>query len=176
MDSRIVLSIALFPFSPNILHLFPTTTIYYNARYKFGTCHTIRLILERIQLTSISQQKIRTNHSSTSMASILSLPYELLHEIFIRLDDPLWYLTIHSVCRRFHSIASSPPTRQSFASRWFLMHCNDEPGEGPSLIEYTARYIRCHCKHWNDAIGLKSENSNGTDSPSLTGTLRCLFF
>ncbi|RPA80891.1 hypothetical protein BJ508DRAFT_326982 [Ascobolus immersus RN42] len=77
--------------------------------------------------------------------TILSLPNELIHDIFIRLDNPHTYLALYSVCHRFYDIASHPIARQSFTKYWFFVYSHSPVPLEASFLEFCARYIRRYC-------------------------------
>ncbi|RPA81754.1 hypothetical protein BJ508DRAFT_376294 [Ascobolus immersus RN42] len=81
--------------------------------------------------------------STPSKRTPLQLPNELLHQILTLVADPSTYLTASLVSHNWRNAALDQINRRTFSKRWFSAHCNDE--YAPSLIEYTARYIRRHC-------------------------------
>ncbi|RPA71589.1 hypothetical protein BJ508DRAFT_315470 [Ascobolus immersus RN42] len=80
-----------------------------------------------------------------SARPIVDIPTNILSRIFSHLHTAQAYLSMHLVCRRFHTVASSTVTRRLFAHTWFSTNCNDSRNKAPSLVQYLARYIRLHC-------------------------------
>ncbi|RPA84645.1 hypothetical protein BJ508DRAFT_323552 [Ascobolus immersus RN42] len=102
--------------------------------------------LEPLQRTAAKRKCLS---AGLSIVSILKLPNEMLAEIMTQIDDHQTYLALYSTCKRFHAIAADPINRRRFAKNWFAVKSTryeELESASPGLIEYTARYIRRHCK------------------------------
>ncbi|RPA85077.1 hypothetical protein BJ508DRAFT_303121 [Ascobolus immersus RN42] len=65
---------------------------------------------------------------STS-TTILSLPNELLQEVFIHLVDPEDYISLSSLNKRLRFFSTDQITRRAFAKRWFSLNCRPRASE-----------------------------------------------
>ncbi|RPA72954.1 hypothetical protein BJ508DRAFT_314279 [Ascobolus immersus RN42] len=80
---------------------------------------------------------------SESPPRILRLPTEILCHVFSHLQSSRSYISLQLACRRLSIIGRHSSTGRQFAHTWFKTNCNDS--QGPSVLEFLARYIRLHC-------------------------------
>ncbi|RPA76724.1 hypothetical protein BJ508DRAFT_310836 [Ascobolus immersus RN42] len=95
---------------------------------------------------SVRVQETNSHKPSTSSAApakvLLDLPNEILHTIFVQMEDLSAYFNLGRTNHHLHNVSIGRATQKQFTKTWFAEHCNDEFGKAPALIEFIARLIR----------------------------------